>query len=305
MRRKLAVLMISATCMVLGTGQLTTEQINTSNACSYSGATSPTKVMAFASDSEAEQVVGRIVGALGLTQNFAIRAAGIPNAAATLDLATKKRYLLYSQTFIQDMRRATGSQWAAMSVMAHEIAHHLNNHTLEPNRDPRFEIEADYTSGFVLQRLGATLAEAQSAINYLPISTASSTHPAKHDRLAAIANGWTKSCNDTGCNRPKADAKAEVKEDTRDDRYTPPSKPRRTGPDSCDYAKDGTCDEPDLCDRGTDTTDCKAVKTNPRSTPLYCCDGFGRRWCPIVVNPGPPGTPCFCNGIPGSGFICQ
>ena len=37
---------------------------------------------------------------------------------------------------------------------------------------------------------------------------------------------------------------------------------------------------------------------------VYCCDGFGRRWCPVVVNPGPPGSPCWCAGVPGSGVIC-
>ena len=31
------------------------------------------------------------------------------------------------------------------------------------------------------------------------------------------------------------------------------------GPDSCEYANDGECDEPNLCDVGTDTTDCGGI----------------------------------------------
>jgi hypothetical protein len=36
---------------------------------------------------------------------------------------------------------------------------------------------------------------------------------------------------------------------------------------------------------------------------LYCCDGFGIARCPIIAQPGPVGTPCFCFGQ-GWGIIC-
>jgi hypothetical protein len=36
---------------------------------------------------------------------------------------------------------------------------------------------------------------------------------------------------------------------------------------------------------------------------LYCCDGFGVARCPIIAQPGPVGTPCFCFGQ-GWGIIC-
>lgn len=44
-----------------------------------------------------------------------------------------------------------------------------------------------------------------------------------------------------------------------------PSPPPATGPDSCRYAKDGDCDEPNLCARGTDTTDCARQPAGPDS----------------------------------------
>jgi hypothetical protein len=310
----------------LSSAQPTSEQISTVNSCNYAGSPSPAKVLAFSSDIEAQEAVKKIVDASGLAQNFQIRAAGVSNAAATIDGA--KRYLLYNQTFIQDMQRATGSPWAALSVMAHEVGHHLNGHPLDPNRDPKYEIEADYYSGFILQRLGASLAEAQSAVNYLPMTNMSATHPQKHDRLAAIANGWTKACSETGCNRtahievptnrsrtavvdkpvPDGPNSCKYAEDGTCDEPstckrgtdTSDCKPRASGPNSCEYSRDGNCDEPDLCDRGTDTADCKISRS-----PLYCCDAWGRKWCAITANPGPPGAPCYCNGIPGSGVMCQ
>ncbi|MBU2711337.1 hypothetical protein [Zooshikella harenae] len=54
------------------------------------------------------------------------------------------------------------------------------------------------------------------------------------------------------------------------------------------------------------------AKRTPRYTPannnsynLYCCDMYGNKWCQIVINPGPVGTPCFCAGVTGTGYICQ
>jgi hypothetical protein len=44
---------------------------------------------------------------------------------------------------------------------------------------------------------------------------------------------------------------------------TKPTPRRGRGDDSCDYANDGTCDEPTVCRVGTDATDCGAGSTPP------------------------------------------
>lgn len=168
---------------------------------------------------------------------------------------------------------------------------------------------ADLFSGFVLQKLGASLDDARRAMEIFGSPTGSSTHPAKSDRLAAITRGWTQACDkDTSCSsagsqpttaptRPTARPRPEPE---------PEPEPKRSGPDSCEYANDGTCDEPDLCKRGTDTTDCRAERrSRPGSSrSQFCCDQFGRKWCPMAMNL-PLGSSCFCAGIPGSGFVCQ
>ena len=80
---------------------------------------------------------------------------------------------------------------------------------------------------------------------------------------------------------------------------------------SCEYAYDGECDEPTLCRRGTDSADCPGSgggrDDGDRRPPprLYCCDSYGNRYCPIVVNPGPVGSACGCSGLPGWGVICR
>ena len=46
-----------------------------------------------------------------------------------------------------------------------------------------------------------------------------------------------------------------------------------SGPNSCQYANDGTCDEPDLCSSGTDTADCGSSRST--STTNECPDDSG------------------------------
>ena len=175
------------------------DELETGQVCSYFGESMPEKVTMFQSDHEAEEVLRQIVAATGLIQNFQIRAGGVPNAAAVIKGET--RYILYDQYFMQDMKKRTGSSWAAKSIMAHEVGHHLNGHTLsDAGSRPKRELEADYYSGFILQRLGASLDDARVAMLKLGSDSGTRTHPAKHDRLAAIGNGWMKSCDsDSNC----------------------------------------------------------------------------------------------------------
>ena len=74
-----------------------------------------------------------------------------------------------------------------VSIFAHEIGHHLNGHTLffalnaEGRRDN--ELQADKFSGFLMQKLGATIEQAQAGINILGSEDDSDTHPSKEKRL--------------------------------------------------------------------------------------------------------------------------
>ncbi len=125
--------------------------------CSYYGdPLYASTVMGFASTADAKTVISRILSVVGLEPSFEIRSANIPNAAAIISAG--KRYILYNPQFIADIDRATGSNWASIAILAHEIGHHLNGHTLlGSGSQPRLELEADEFSGFVLQKMGASL----------------------------------------------------------------------------------------------------------------------------------------------------
>jgi hypothetical protein len=165
----------------------------TFRACNYGGGYAPSVAYTFASDQEARSAVQRIMGYTGLPANFEIHAATVPNAAAVIDSGPsgKRRLILYNQTFMDRLTSSAGSDWAAISVLAHEIGHHLSGHTLENGGSrPPSELEADKFSGHVLGRMGASIEQAQEAISRFASAAGSTTHPPRAARLDAIYNGW-------------------------------------------------------------------------------------------------------------------
>ena len=158
----------------------------------YYGEKMPTKELyTFGSDGEADDAVERIVKATGLEPNFVVETVSDGNAAAALDESGEQRLLLYNPTFMEEVEQETGNRWAGISIMAHEIGHHLQGHTITGGGSkPLIELEADKFSGFVLGKLGAELKDAQAAMKLISSEKGSATHPPKKDRLAAIAVGF-------------------------------------------------------------------------------------------------------------------
>lgn len=150
-----------------------------------------TKPATFTSVSDAKAMIAEIIEVIGIKQNFEVMAAKIDNAAAVTYRG--KRYILYNPDFINRLDAASGNKWASVSILAHEVGHHLNGHMLENvGSQPAKELEADEFSGFVLRRMGSTLAEAQAAMKMAASYKPSLTHPGKTDRLTSIAAGWNR-----------------------------------------------------------------------------------------------------------------
>lgn len=183
------IVLLFATSLIFSQSKI--KELTISGGCNYSGESLDTKVYTFESDKAAVEAVDRILEPVGLERNFEILAADVDNAAAVIFKET--RYLLYNQAFIRRVKDVTKTDWSAISIMAHEVGHHLNGHTLiQGGSRPPTELEADSFSGFVLYKMGATLEEAQAAMNTIASEKGSATHPPKRSRLAAIESGWTK-----------------------------------------------------------------------------------------------------------------
>jgi hypothetical protein len=143
---------------------------------------------------DARQMLSEIMNVVGLKPNFELKKAKVANIEAFI--SHRKRYILYNPEFINRINKATKDKWAAIALMAHEVGHHLNGHTIKKSGStPTLELEADEFAGFVLHKLGATLEQAQEVMKYIAGNEASKTHPSKTSRMLAIQNGWSKAAN--------------------------------------------------------------------------------------------------------------
>ena len=233
--------------------------------------------MQFRDVSVAESVVDAILETVGAARNFAVQASyDISNAAAYYD-ADNNRVLGYNPDFMLTMRRRTGTDWAGVSIMAHEIGHHINDHlnpsqrTIYRSSSRRFELQADYFSGSVMHKLGASLEEAQAAMRELG-GQGSRTHPPMRQRLDEIQNGWNASYRVVG-SVARSDPRLEPQGSIPGDRNQNPGRggtgpTRRPGP----------------------------PRVPPPTTQIpmgsVCYTRFMA--CPLP-GVGPVGTPCYCN----------
>lgn len=142
---------------------------------------------------DSEKWVDQIVNASGLKRNFKTYTAPINNAVALI--FEEERLIVYDPELFEAIEKKSKSSWIGVSILAHEIGHHLNGHTiLSGGSRPDLELEADLFSGFVLEKLGASVDDARAAMKTLASTDDSDTHPGKKRRLAAITAGWNKAC---------------------------------------------------------------------------------------------------------------
>jgi hypothetical protein len=138
------------------TGKLTEAQMVAEvaadlQACSYDGTPVAINVagLRMGVNADGREVVSEIMKFTGLPPNFdVVEHPEVPNAAAVILLGPDKlprRVIAYNPQFMRDVRAATANNdWAPVSIMAHEIGHHLSGHTIQPGgSQPPTELEAD------------------------------------------------------------------------------------------------------------------------------------------------------------------
>jgi hypothetical protein len=144
----------------------------------------------FSSVYEAGDYIRTMLGHINWQENFQIQEQnGINNAYAAI--IRNQRYIVYDNNFLENLDAYAGTKWASISVLAHEMGHHYRNHVVDrQGSTPPKELEADYFSGYVMAKMGASQAEARAAMEKIAATRSSASHPARADRLSAIAQGW-------------------------------------------------------------------------------------------------------------------
>lgn len=151
-----------------------------------------------------------ILSQVDIKPNFILRACDAEGDNAFAATLENQRYIMYNTEFMNKIYMKSDSYWGYVFVLAHEIGHHLKDHTVDPvladlgvgckecefNRNQ--ELESDNFAGFVLAKLGATLEQAQEGIYALhklsggPLNYNDSelSHPNTARRLNAVKIGY-------------------------------------------------------------------------------------------------------------------
>jgi hypothetical protein len=161
----------------------------------------------FTTDAEAEDAVNKILSVIGASQKPILQAcSNISNAVAAVYKG--QRYILYDRDFMNSLSAGSNKYWSNMFILAHEVGHHINGHSLDiilyatDVIDPKSliekrkqELEADEFAGFVLAKLGASLAQTSQVLLNLPMisNENTSTHPSTSKRVIAVRKGFGKS----------------------------------------------------------------------------------------------------------------
>ena len=149
----------------------------------YGNSTDPLKLCVaiqsnnFISDVEAENALDRILSVIGASKRFVLQPCDNINNAVAISYKGV-RYILYDKEFMNSI--SSGDNWGNLFILAHEVGHHVNGHSLDLvlyaaeaveaetlSSKRQQELEADEFAGFVLGKLGASLLETTSVLSSL------------------------------------------------------------------------------------------------------------------------------------------
>ena len=166
----------------------------------------------FSSNLDADSALDRILEVVGLSKNFVLAPCSDINNAVAVSFKGV-RYILYDPEFMSMLSSDT-SNWTNLFILAHEVGHHVNGHSLdlvlyageivdapELKKKREQELEADEFAGFILAKLGASLNQTISSVSNLSNEDDTySTHPKRDKRISAINNGFIKGLKKNGDN---------------------------------------------------------------------------------------------------------
>jgi uncharacterized protein (TIGR02145 family) len=151
-------------------------------------------------DEKVNHLIVEILNVSNLKNRFIIMpCSGISNCQAIY--YEGKPYILYNAAFLNEIKGLSFSEkdlvvsernWESITILAHELGHHFNNHLNNPPPGAtaqQLELEADEFAGSTIYMLGGSLIQAQSAFKNESVSE-SYTHPGRMARLGAVAKGW-------------------------------------------------------------------------------------------------------------------
>ncbi len=155
----------------------------------------------FSTQKSADEALDKILKSIGAAKRFVIQPCSNINNAVALSYKGV-RYIMYDPEFMSEL--SYSNDWANMFILAHEVGHHVNGHSIDVvlaatdvvEKVPLFqkriqELEADEFAGFVLGRLGASFFDIESVFSDMSDADDTySTHPKRSKRINAARKGY-------------------------------------------------------------------------------------------------------------------
>lgn len=159
-----------------------------SSACGLAGKIDPNIIPGSAVD-DVTNLLKRIATAVHISNLPQITSGNVPNAAAAI--FGRQRVIVYSPAFLAQLRAAAGgTKWAVTFVLAHELGHHIEGHTITgAGSNHQSEFEADAWATHALKNMGASLEETTAAMRAMP-TPASGPHPSSEARVRNITRAY-------------------------------------------------------------------------------------------------------------------
>ncbi len=159
--------------------------------CNFDGAAQQPEFNVFNPSAEAEQIVGEIVKAAGIDQNFMVKSADCKTVVACE--SGSDRYILINYVFLEKFKQDARTKWAAYFLLTHEICHHLLGHHLDcqnPKTCKEQELATDRFAAEVMFRMNATLEQTQVGIKFYIQDGEFALFPNRNSRLDYVTSGW-------------------------------------------------------------------------------------------------------------------
>ena len=178
----------------------TNAQLN--NLCNYSGSNISVNKLIYdrvPNDNFISGIIKEIENSINISGNFIVfNYPGYDNCAALNYYGS--RIIVYDPQFL--LKVSNQKKYITTSIIAHEIAHHLLNHTLVETYDlenkRKQELEADYLSAIIMKKLGYSLNQSLEGVNKLADlnDDKNYTHPLKEKRNLVITEVFESTDND-------------------------------------------------------------------------------------------------------------
>lgn len=158
------------------------------NVCAFSKPLNTKEINTWEAHNQTLEYVKKICDIAFIDPNFKVMRANVDIAIATVD-DNNNRFIYYSSAFFHSLQNETDK----VAILAHEIGHHINNHTFSKNdRRPTDELIADQFAGSILCKLGYKVENIRTLLSKHTSLQGDENYPARSARIEAFTFGYEK-----------------------------------------------------------------------------------------------------------------